>query len=79
MHDAITLGVPVLAILFGILLNQKGLSDLRSEVKMDIARLESKIDRLEIKVDRLQSDLTQFSRELGRHDARLDNLDSKRA
>jgi septal ring factor EnvC (AmiA/AmiB activator) len=72
MHDAITLGVPVLAIFFGILLNQRGLGELRSDLKSDISRVESKIDRM-------QSDLTQFSRELGRHDARLDSLESKRS
>jgi hypothetical protein len=32
MHDAITIGVPVLAILFGILLNQQGLKELRVEM-----------------------------------------------
>lgn len=72
MRDAITLGVPVLAIFFGILLNQRGLGELRSDLKSDINRVESKIDRL-------QSDLHDFNRELGRHDVRLDNLESKRS
>lgn len=72
MHDAITLGVPVLAIFFEILLNQKDLSDLKSDLKADIGRLESKIDRM-------QSELPQFIRELGRHDVRLDKVESKGA
>jgi len=72
MHDAITLGVPVLAIFFGILLNQRGLGELKADLKGDIHRLESKIGRL-------QADLHEFNRELGRHEVRLDNLESKRA
>jgi len=72
MHDAITLGVPVLAIFFGILLNQRGLGELKADLKGDIHRLESKIGRL-------QADLHEFKRELGRHEVRLDNLESKRA
>jgi chromosome segregation ATPase len=90
MHDAITLGVPVLAIFFGILLNQRGLGELKADLKGDIGRLrtdmgELKVDlkgdihRLESKIDRLQADLHEFNRELGRHDVRLDNLESKRA
>ena len=72
MRDAITLGVPVLAIFFGILLDQRGLGELKSDFKSDITRLESKIDRM-------QADLHEFNRELGRHDVRLDSLESKRA
>jgi len=101
MHDAITLGIPVLAIFFGILLNQRGLAELKADVKSDIStlksdmtelksdlksdmtelksNLKSDINRLESKIDRVQADLIQFNRELGRHDARLDNLESKNA
>jgi hypothetical protein len=72
MHDAITLGVPVLAIFFGILLNQRGLGELKADLKGDIHRLDSKVDWF-------QAGLHEFNRELGRHDVRLDNLESKRA
>jgi septal ring factor EnvC (AmiA/AmiB activator) len=37
MHDAITLGLPLLAIFFGILLNQKGLSDLKADIRGEMA------------------------------------------
>jgi hypothetical protein len=41
MHDVITVGAPVLAILFGILLNQRGLDKL--EGRMD--RMRSDLSR----------------------------------
>jgi hypothetical protein len=58
MHDALTIGIPVLAILFGILLNQRGLD-----------RLEARLDRvqseLSSRLDRMQADLSIFYRTLG--------------
>jgi septal ring factor EnvC (AmiA/AmiB activator) len=83
MHDAITLGIPVLAIFFGILLNQRGLAEFKADVKSDMTELKSNlksdINRLESKIDHVQADLLQFNRDLGRHDFRLDNLESKSA
>ena len=55
MHDTITIGVPVLAILLGILLNQRGLD-----------KLEGRLDRMQTeltgRIDRIQADLAQFYR-----------------
>ena len=50
MHDAITAGIPVVAILFGILLNQRGLDKLEG-------RVDSRFDRLEKRMDTMQADL----------------------
>jgi hypothetical protein len=62
MHDALTIGIPVLAILFGILLNQRGLD-----------RLEARLDRvhseLSARLDRMRADLSMFYRTLGEHGA----------
>lgn len=44
MHDAFTIGIPVLAILFGILLNRQGLSDLKSELKAEFQALEARVN-----------------------------------
>jgi hypothetical protein len=53
MHDAITVGIPVLAVLFGMLLNQRGLDRLEG-------RVDSRFDRLEKRMDTMQSDLSRF-------------------
>ena len=71
MHDAFTVGIPVLAILFGILWNQQGIRDLKSEMKSDTNSLRSDINSrfntLEGRIDRVQADLSQFYRILGEH------------
>ena len=66
MHDTITVGVPVLAILFGILFNQRGLD-----------RLESRFDRLEKRMDTMQSDLSRFYQILGERGGKIELLSKK--
>ena len=81
MHDTITIGIPVLAILFGVLWNNQGLRDLKTELKSEIKDLrgEMKNDflRIESKQDRMQADLSQFYRILGEHGARIDNIEKR--
>ena len=81
MHDAITVGVPVLAILLGLLLNQRGLErlDLRID-KLDMridkldAKMESRFVHMEGRIDRIQADMSQFYRILGEHGAKIENI-----
>lgn len=92
MHDALTIGIPVLAILFGILWNQQGLRDLRNEMFARFNSTDSRIDRTQAdldgrldrmqsdlngRLDRMQADLSQFYRTLGQHDAKLEVLEKK--
>jgi len=57
-------------ILVGILLNQTGLH-----------RVNDRLDRIQsglgARLDRMQTDLSQFYRNLGQHDARLDNIEKR--
>jgi hypothetical protein len=68
LQTALTIGVPVVVILIGMLLNRQ-----------DANRLDAKIDSLrhniEGKIDGLRSDMREFYRTLGQHEARLDNLE----
>lgn len=79
MHDAITIGVPVLVILLGILLNQNGLRDVRAEIKE--ARAEAKADTLNLvsRVDRIQADLLQFYQTLGKHEGIIETIAKRQA
>ena len=83
MHDAYAVGATLLVILLGLLYNGKPISDLRTELRADIHRLENRMDArftaIDMRFDTLHRDLTQFSREQGKHDARLDALESKKA
>jgi hypothetical protein len=82
MQTALTIGIPTLVILMGILLNRQ-----------DYARLDAKIDRLDLKLDGkmdalrgdlsgqingLRDDIKEFYRTLGQHDVRLDALERER-
>ena len=71
MHDAITVGVPVLAILFGILFNQRGLDKLES-------RVDARFNGIDGRLDRMQAHLSMFYRILGEHGADIENLKRNR-
>jgi len=61
MHDAITVGIPVVAILLGILLNQRGLDRLGSRLDKLETKIETLLTRMDSRIDRIQADLAQFN------------------
>ena len=82
MHDGITIGIPVFAILFGILLNQRGLDRLESRMDSRIGDLNGRMDRMQseltARIDRIQADLLQFYRILAEHGAHIATLRDER-
>jgi hypothetical protein len=74
MHDTITVGVPVLAILLGILLNQRGLERLDLRIDKLETKIESRFVHMESRIDRVQADMAQFYRILGEHGAKIENM-----
>ena len=85
MHDAITVGLPLLAILFGILLNQQGLRDLRSELKSELtaqigslrSEMITRFAHTDSRIDRVQADLQQFYRTLGEHEKAIEIIERR--
>jgi hypothetical protein len=71
MQTALTIGIPTIVILMGILLNRQ-----------DYARLDAKIDSLRAdltaQINELRDDIKEFYRTLGQHDIRLDALERTR-
>lgn len=65
MHDVITIGVPLIAILFGVLINQQGLRDLRASMESRFNAIESRFNSVDARLDRMQADLSGFHRTLG--------------
>ncbi len=82
MQTALTISVPTLVILLGILYSRQDYA--RLDVKMDGLRseLSSKIDaqesNLSAQINELRSYMREFYRILGQHDARLDSLERDR-
>jgi hypothetical protein len=68
MHDALVVGVPLAAILAGILLNKQDVSALRSEMVSFRAEMNARFDSI-------HRDMREFYGEQARHDLRLSNLE----
>lgn len=68
MHDALTVGIPLLAILGGIFFNNS---------RFD--KLDARVDRvqsdLSARLDRMQADLSQFYMILGKHEGKIESMD----
>jgi hypothetical protein len=89
MNEILTIGIPVLAILFGILLNQRGLDKLESRLDGRLNNLDGRVNRLESdltsrldrmqsdingRLDRMRADLSMFYRILGEHGTEIEHL-----
>ena len=88
MHDVVTVGIPMIAILFGIFWNQRAVDKLEShmdkkfgevdrrfgEVDRRFGEFDRRFDRIESRMDRMQADLSGFYREMGRMDAEITHL-----
>ncbi len=78
MHDVMTIGIPVLAILFGILLNQRGLDRVQGDISNLRSEMNTKFAHTDSRIDRIQADLLQFYRTLGEHDAKIENIENRK-
>ena len=67
MHEYVTLGIavsaPLVAVMFGVLLSQRGLDRLE-------ARMDERFNRLEARMDRMDANITRLLETLASHDAR---------
>ena len=70
MHDVIVVGIPMIAILAGILFNRSDAKELRAEMK----ELSSRVDAGFARID---ADLRQFFQMTGKLEGRIDEI-SKR-
>jgi len=77
LHDVIVVGIPMIAILAGILFNRSDVKELRAEMKDmrgEITGLASKVDAGFARID---GDLRQFFQVTGKLEVRIDEI-SKR-
>ena len=70
MHDAFTVGIPLIAILAGILFSRSDLKDLRSEMNTRFTRVEGHLERID-------ADLRQFYHLTGKLEARMDAIEKR--
>ena len=85
MHDILTIGIPVFAILAGILFNRSDLKDLRSELKGEIREeikalrdeMNRRFDAVDRRFDAVDAVLRYFHGTTGRLEGRIQSLEGK--
>ena len=88
MHDIVIVGIPLIAILAGILFGRSDAKDLRGEMKDLRAEMNARFNKISGDVDsrfnkvedhlgRIDADLRQFYHLTGKLEARMDSLDKR--
>ncbi|MFT4114681.1 hypothetical protein [Silvibacterium sp.] len=86
MQATLTIMIPTLVVLIGILLNRQDYARLDAKIDSKINGIDNKIDSkvdglradLTAQINELRDDIKEFYRTLGQHDARLDALERQR-
>lgn len=75
MNETLTIGIPLIVIIAGILFNRQDTTSLRSEMNSLRNEMNARFDQVNIRFDGLQRDMNHFYEVLGSHDARIENLE----
>jgi len=78
MHYVLTIGIPVFAILAGVLFNRNDVKDLRGELMAFRAEVNGRFNKVEDHLGRIDADLRQFYHLTGKLEARMDSLEKGR-
>ena len=70
MHDIVTVGIPLIAILAGILFSRSDIKELRAEMS-------ARFNKVEDHLGRIDADLRQFYHLTGKLEARMDAYDKR--
>ena len=70
MHDIVTVGIPLIAILAGILFSRSDIKELRAEMS-------ARFNKVEDHLGRIDADLRQFYHLTGKLEARMDAFDKR--
>ncbi len=77
MHDIVIVGVPLIAILAGILFSRSDTRDLRGELKDLRMEITSCFNKVEDHLGRIDADLRQFCHLTGKLEARMDGFEKR--
>ena len=70
MHDVVVVGIPLLAILSGILFNRSDIKDLRTEMN-------ARFNKIEDRLAGIDADLRQFYHLTGKLEGRIDAIEKR--
>jgi len=77
MHDVLIVGVPLLAILAGVLFNRSDSKDLRTEIGALRSDMNTHFNKVVDHLGRIDADLRQFYHLTGKLEARMDAFDKR--
>jgi len=84
VHDVVIVGIPLIAILAGILFSRSDVKDLRSEIKdvrseiKDVrSEMKAGFNRIDDHLGRIDADLRQFYHLTGKLEARMDSIEKR--
>jgi hypothetical protein len=77
MQDVVVVGVPLVAILAGILFNRSDGKELRAEIKDLRGDMQSRFDKVDDRLDRIDADLRQFYHLSGKLEGRMDAIEKR--
>jgi len=81
MNEIIGFAAVIVSIFVGILFNNSRFSAIDARLDRLQSETDGKLDRMQTnlngRMDRMQADLSQFYRDLGRHDAKIESLEKK--
>ena len=88
MHDVIIVGVPLLAILAGVLFNRNDTKDMRLEMRAELkdiraeskdlrAEMNARFNKLDDHLGRIDADLRQFYHLTGKLEASMDAIEKR--
>jgi hypothetical protein len=77
MNEIIGFAAVIVSIFVGMLFNNSRFNSIESRFSVIDGRLDRMQSELNGRMDRMQADLSQFYRDLGRHDAKIDTLEKK--
>ncbi len=73
MHDVVIVGIPLAAILAGILFNRSDVRELRAEMQTRFNRVDDRFNKVDDHLGRIDADLRQFYHLTGKLEARMDS------
>jgi GTPase len=82
MHDAYTIGIPVLVILIANFVNRSELKDFRAEMNAKFDKVDDRFERMQAQMDRrfdaIDAELRYFHGVTGKLDGRIEAIEKRK-
>jgi DNA anti-recombination protein RmuC len=77
MHDVVIVGIPLIAILAGILFGRSDAKEVCGELRDLRSEMQSRFNKVEDHLGRIDADLRQFYHLTGKLEARMDSFEKR--